>query len=124
MKRFKVVLATFAVAVLGALSLAPAVPVAAIDPLADACRNNGGSAICKNDDEDATDVIDTLVDVLLYLVGAIAVVMIIVGGIMYTTSSGDAGKVTKAKNTLMYAIVGLLVAFFAFALVNWVFRRF
>lgn len=124
MKRFKVVLATFAVVVLGALSLAPAVPVAAIDPLADACKSNSGSAICKNQDEDATDLIDTLVDVLLYIVGALAVIMIIVGGIMYTISGGDAGKVTKAKNTLTYAIVGLFVAFIAFALVNWVFRRF
>lgn len=124
MKRFKILLASFAVALLGALSLAPAAPVAAIDPLADACRNNGGSAICKNDDEQAGNLIDTLVDVLLYVVGILAVIMIIVGGIMYTISGGDAGKVTKAKNTLTYAIVGLLVAFIAFALVNWVFRRF
>jgi hypothetical protein len=124
MKRFKIVLASFAVALLGALSLAPAVPVAAIDPLADACRGNGGSAICKNDDEQADNLIDRLVDVLLYVVGILAVIMIIVGGILYTISGGDAGKVAKAKNTLTYAIVGLLVALFAFALVNWVFRRF
>lgn len=123
MKRFKVILATFAVAFLGALSLAPATPAAAIDPLDDACRNNSGSAICKNQDEDASDLINTLVDVLLYIVGALAVIMIIVGGIMYTISGGDAGKVTKAKNTLTYAIVGLIVAFIAFALVNWVLRR-
>lgn len=123
MKRFKIVLASFAVAFLGALSLAPVAPAAAIDPLADACRSNGGSAICKNNDEQAGDLIGTLVDVLLYVVGTLAVIMIIVGGIMYTISNGDAGKVTKAKNTLTYAIVGLVVALLAFALVNWVFRR-
>lgn len=123
MKRFKIVLASFAVAFLGALSLAPVAPAAAIDPLADACKNNGGSAICKNDNEKADDLIDTIVDVLLYIVGILAVIMIIVGGIMYTISGGDAGKVTKAKNTLTYAIVGLVVAFIAFALVNWVYRQ-
>jgi len=50
--------------------------------------------------------------------------MIIFAGILYTTSAGDASKVTRAKNTLTYSIVGLLLAFLAFAIVNWVLKLF
>ena len=46
--------------------------------------------------------------------------MIIFGGIRYTTSNGDTKKVTDAKNTIMYAVVGLVVAIVAYALVAWI----
>jgi uncharacterized membrane protein len=61
-----------------------------------------------------------IVNILLFVIGAISVIMLIVGGIRYTVSAGDASAVTGAKNTIMYAIVGLVVAFLAFAVVNWV----
>jgi hypothetical protein len=50
--------------------------------------------------------------------------MIIVAGIRYTTSGGDASSVTAAKNTLMYSIIGLVVAILAFAIVNFVLKAF
>ena len=56
----------------------------------------------------------------LYVVGIIAVIMLIIGGIRYVTSGGDAKKVTDAKNTVLYAIIGLVIAFLAFAIVNFV----
>ena len=62
----------------------------------------------------------TVVNVLLFIIGAISVIMLIYGGIRYTTSGGNANNVTAAKNTIMYAIIGLIVAIFAFAIVNWV----
>jgi len=65
-------------------------------------------------------IFTTVVNVLLFLIGAISVIMLIVGGIRYTISGGDSGAVTAAKNTIMYAIIGLIIAFLAFALVNWV----
>jgi hypothetical protein len=46
--------------------------------------------------------------------------MLIYGGIRYTTSGGNANSVTAAKNTILYAIIGLVVAIFAYAIVNWV----
>jgi len=61
-----------------------------------------------------------VVNVLLYLIGAISVIMLIYGGIRYTTSGGNSANVTAAKNTIMYAIIGLIVAFLAFAVINWV----
>jgi lysylphosphatidylglycerol synthetase-like protein (DUF2156 family) len=62
----------------------------------------------------------TVVNVLLFIIGAISVIMLIYGGIRYTVSGGDTAAVTAAKNTILYAIVGLIIAFFAYAIVNFV----
>jgi hypothetical protein len=62
----------------------------------------------------------TIINVIIGIVGFLAVIMIIIGGISYTTSAGDAGKVKKAKDTIMYGIIGLIVAILAFAIVNFV----
>lgn len=69
---------------------------------------------------DLMDWINTIVNVALGVIGVVAVVMIIVGGIQYTTSSGDAGKVKKARDTIMYGVIGLVVALLAFAIVNFI----
>ena len=63
-------------------------------------------------------------NLVYFLAGVIAVIVIIIAGIMYTTSSGDSGRVTKAKNMLTYAIVGLIVVLSAFAITNFVVGRF
>ena len=65
-------------------------------------------------------IFTTIVNVLLFLIGAISVIMLIYGGIRYTTSGGNSANVTAAKNTILYAIIGLIIAFLAFAVVNWV----
>jgi hypothetical protein len=65
-------------------------------------------------------IFTTIVNVMLFIIGAISVIMLIIGGIRYTVSGGDSGAVTAAKNTIMYALIGLVVAFLAFAIVNWV----
>lgn len=59
-------------------------------------------------------------NILLFLVGAISVIMLIIGGIRYVISGGDQAQVTSAKNTILYAIVGIVVAFLAYAAVNFV----
>jgi hypothetical protein len=69
---------------------------------------------------DQDGIFTTIVNILLFLIGAISVIMLIIGGIRYTISAGDSGNVTAAKNTILYAIIGLVVAFLAFAIVNWV----
>jgi hypothetical protein len=69
-------------------------------------------------------VITSLTNVLLFVAGALSVVMIIVGGLRYAISGGDSGAVTTAKNTILYAIVGLVIALVAFALVNFVLTAF
>lgn len=68
-------------------------------------------------------IFQTIADVLLFLVGAISVIMLIIGGIRYVISAGDQQAVTNAKNTILYAIVGIVVAFLAFAAVRFVVGR-
>jgi hypothetical protein len=62
----------------------------------------------------------TITNIMLFVIGAIAVIMLIVGGIRYVISSGDQNSVTSAKNTILYAIIGIVIAFLAYAAVNFV----
>jgi len=63
-------------------------------------------------------------NIAYFIGGAIAVVVIVIAGLFYVTSAGDAGRVTKAKNLLTYSIVGLVVILTAFAITNFVIGRF
>ncbi len=67
-----------------------------------------------------TGIFKTVTNILLYLIGAVSVIMLIIGGIRYVVSGGEQAAVTSAKNTILYAIVGIVVAFLAFAAVNFV----
>lgn len=71
-----------------------------------------------------TGVFKTITNVLLFIIGAISVIMLIIGGIRYVVSGGDSSAVTSAKNTILYAIVGIVVAILAYALVNFVISSF
>lgn len=61
-----------------------------------------------------------ITNTILYIVGAVAVLMLVWGGFRYVISGGDSKKITDAKNTILYAILGLIIAFFAYAIVNFV----
>lgn len=65
-------------------------------------------------------VFTQITNTVLYIVGIISVVMLIYGGLRYVISGGDSKKVTDAKNTILYAIIGLIVSILAFAIVNFV----
>ena len=93
----------------------------------DPCSANSSSAICNGSanstagDPDAlTGTIGNIVNVLLWIVGIVSVIVIIIGGIMYATSAGDSGRTKKAKDAILYAVIGLAVAVFAYAIVNFV----
>ena len=94
----------------------------------DICSNgNENSVYCKNKGSGETQVngiIKTIVEVLLTAVGAISIIMIVIGGILFALSSGDAQKAAKARSTILYAVVGLIVSVFASAIVNFVFDGF
>lgn len=66
-------------------------------------------------------IITTIVDILSIIVGAVAVIMIIIGGFRYVISGGDSSGVSGAKNTIMYAIIGLIVVLFAQVIVAFVY---
>lgn len=65
-------------------------------------------------------IVPRVINLMLFIVGVLAVIMLIWGGIRYVISGGDATKVKDAKNTILYAIVGLIVAILGYAVVNWV----
>ena len=66
----------------------------------------------------------TVTNVLLFLIGAVSVIMLIVGGLRYVLSNGDSSAVTSAKNTILYAVIGIIVALLAYAIVNFVVSSF
>lgn len=63
-------------------------------------------------------------NIVYFAAGTIAIIVILIAGINYATSAGDAGKVTRAKNMLTYSIVGLIIILAAFAITNFVIGRF
>ena len=69
---------------------------------------------------DLETTVKNVINIILYVIGIVAVVMMIFGGFQYITSAGDAAKVTKAKNTILYGVVGLVIAILAYAIVNYV----
>lgn len=89
----------------------------------------GGANSAKGSDQ-TTDLFgtagtfSTITNVLLFIIGAIAVIMIVIGGLRYVISGGDSSQITAAKNTILYAIVGIIVAILAYAAVNFVIGSF
>ncbi|PSO43827.1 hypothetical protein BRC21_02340 [Candidatus Saccharibacteria bacterium SW_7_54_9] len=65
-------------------------------------------------------VFETVANILLLVTGAVAVIMLIIGGFRYVVSGGDSNAVQGAKDTILYAIIGIVVAFLAFAAINFV----
>lgn len=122
-KSIKVALAgLFAIPVLALGLMATATPAMAADDLNGI---KGGLEVTKTDDQ-PTDlfskdgIFTKVVNIALFIIGALAVLMLIFGGIRYTISGGDTAAVTAAKNTILYAIIGIIVAILAYAIVNFV----
>lgn len=65
-------------------------------------------------------VVTGIINVLIFLAGGLAVIMIIIGGIRYVISAGDQNAVTAAKNTILYAVIGLVVTMLAYAAVQFI----
>jgi TRAP-type C4-dicarboxylate transport system permease small subunit len=84
------------------------------------CEGATGNASCTTDGPTLMETIGTISDILIFVLGAVAVVMIIIGGFRYVTSNGDQNTVTGAKNTILYAIIGIVVALLAYAIVKFV----
>lgn len=70
------------------------------------------------------EIIPNITNTLLTAAGIIAVIMIIVGGLMYSLSAGDSKKAGTAKDTILYAVIGLVITLLASAIVNFVLGRF
>lgn len=103
------------------MTFAVAAPAGAVNVFP-ACSGNS-STVCAGTKDNLLTFWTNIINTLLFLVGAVAVVMIIVGGIRYTVSNGEQSAITGAKNTILYAVVGLVVAIMSFAIVNFVLSR-
>ncbi|MBO7717968.1 hypothetical protein J6S37_00525 [Candidatus Saccharibacteria bacterium] len=80
----------------------------------------------KNNDETKTQFSGLIINILNGIIavsGLIAVIYVVIGGVNYMTSAGDSGKTQKARNTILYALIGLVVCVLAFAIVNFVIRK-
>ena len=75
-------------------------------------------------DQGQTPIFRTVTNVLLFIIGAVSVIMLIIGGFRYVVSQGDQQQVQSAKNTILYAVVGIVVAILAYAAVNFVIGSF
>lgn len=127
-KTFKKVLAGLIAApllALGALVVAPVTPASAQTCDVTNPSITSGAACSKPSGAEADlfgeeSIFTRIVNILLFIIGAVAVIMLIIGGIRYTLSGGKDAEVTAARNTILYAIIGIIVAFLAYAVVNWV----
>ena len=72
------------------------------------------------DGDDLITTVKNIISVVIGILGLVCVVVMIIGGVNYMTSAGDAGKVKKAKDTILYGLIGLVVCVLSFALVNFV----
>jgi len=83
----------------------------------------GGCDLSNGDTTTINDTITQAINILSVLVGVTAVVMIIIGGFKYITSSGDSGNTASAKNTILFALIGLVIVGLAQVIVQFVINR-
>lgn len=117
---------------LGTTLMAPAlVPVSVLaqpnieEGLCEGANLQVGETDCNQDDPEGTvnNIITTVINIFSVLVGVVAVVMIIIGGMKYITSGGDSNNISAAKTTIIYAIIGLVVVALAQVVVRFVLTR-
>ena len=84
-----------------------------------------GSSSCASQATGAgvSSLISTTIDILSFVVGAVAIIMVIIGGFKYVISSGDSNAANSARNTILYALVGLAIAAVAQVLVRFVLNK-
>lgn len=123
----KLGLATFGLVTLAGAGLItpvafPALPAQATvaQEVQDGFNQAGGS----ENNTDLMSYVKSIINVMLFIVGVLSVIMIIFSGIRYVTAHGDKAQVESAKNTLIYSVVGLVIAIVAWAIVQFVFNLF
>lgn len=125
MKHIKKIIFTLTVAI---LTLVPVMPASAalFDSSVDqACQGVTGGGACNETEANnsVNNIITTVINIFSWIVGIVAVIMIIVGGLKYITSTGDSNSVNGAKNTILYAIIGLVIVASAQIIVKFVLKK-
>lgn len=94
--------------------------LATSDPCAGVPEAVKEAAGCNGNADKLTPAIVKILDGIILASGTVAVVFVIVGGINYMTSAGDAAKIEKAKKTILYAVIGLVICALSYVIVNFV----
>lgn len=130
MRRYMTMLVSVALIMLaGLVPAATAAAVAQPNPITQSCQQDAGgtpSVICQSQGQKLFgpgSIWTNIVNTMIFIVGAVAVIMIVIGGMKYTMSNGDASGLKSAKDTILYAIVGMVIAVLSYAIVNFVLTR-
>lgn len=141
LNRIKKYIATSAATLVLLLSLSPGLALAASDVTiqgstcqgakdlqfeklgAGSAKNTCQDNDIKNSTDTVNDLIAKVINIFSVVVGIVAVIMIVYGGFRYITSGGDSGKVTSARNTILYAIIGLIIVALAQFVVKFVLSK-
>ena len=135
MKTIKLLIASISAIVLGfaatsVLLTATTHASTTADPKNNLCMgsnltNNSSTcdAITKNAGNGVNNMVATIINIFSWIVGVVCVIMIIYGGFRYVTAGGDSGRVGDAKNTILYAIVGLVIVALAQVIVKFVLQK-
>lgn len=121
-----IIAGVFTLAGVGAVQFAPTVWADNSTDAAkkSACEGAGGTiqadGSCKTDSPSINNIIARIVNILSVLISIVAVIMIMVGGFKYITANGDSGNISGAKNTIIYAVIGLVIVAFAQFIVQFV----
>jgi cytochrome bd-type quinol oxidase subunit 2 len=117
---------TITLAFMGAFA-APLVPSTVLaQGRADICEGvalTGGTCDPSASGASVESTIRTVINLLSLIVGVVAVIMIIIGGLKYITSAGDSANVSSAKNTILYAVIGLVIVALAQVIVRFVLNK-
>lgn len=102
-----------------------AAPAGAVNVFKSCSGTNKDSTVCAaSKDDDVNDLVQVIIQILLWVIAVISVIMIIVGGLRYVISGGDAAQIKAARETIVYAVVGLVIAILSFAIVKFVLKWF
>jgi ABC-type sugar transport system permease subunit len=117
MQKIKIIFTGLALTM--SFTMVPAVTYAQASELQNGANNASGQTTGPS----IKTTVQNAINVLSSLVGVVAVVMLIVGGFRYITSGGDSNRVASAKNTIIYALIGVVIAALAQIIVNFVLNK-
>ena len=124
-KRLKHLALTLLIVLSGGLAVVP-LTASAASFKNDACAavnvlNNSNSTKCSSNGESALSrILKLVLNVLSFLVGITAIIMIIIGGFKFITSNGDSNNISSARNSILYAVIGLIIVAAAQVMVHFV----
>ncbi len=123
MKRFLLLTSITLTLVMSFIAIPLSGSLAFADAKSDICNGVGGTGggTCAGSGGDSIGtVVQDIINILSIVVGVVSVIMIIIAGFQYVISQGDSGKISNAKNTIIYALVGIVVVAFSQFLVKFV----